>query len=109
MEARDRRIVEVGKENVNSKLFRKHKTSSKISSRTRRRSRVGLKKANFRTFITSLAALWMNFNDVIARTADGQASPLLMCAQTLRQITSMSLTVQMAMWVQAVLEHVATV
>lgn len=105
MEERDRKIVEVERKKMG---FQNFFASTRLPLKFPLVS-CRLKKANFRTFITSLAALWMNFNDVIARTSDGQASPLLMCAQALRQITSMSLTVQMAVWVQAVLEHVVTV
>jgi hypothetical protein len=67
----------------------------------------GERKANFRTFIASLAALWMNLDDVVARTADGQTPTELVRAQALRQVATVSLVVQSIVWMQAVLEHVA--
>jgi hypothetical protein len=80
------------------------KTSSEISSP---HTSPGCgEKANFRTFITSLAALWMNLDDVVARAADGQTPAELVRAQALRQIATVSLAVQAVVWVQAVLEIV---
>lgn len=65
------------------------------------------KKSNFRTFIASLTALWMNLDDVVARTADRQAPLLLVRANALRQITPVPLAVQSIVRMQTMLECVA--
>lgn len=104
--ARDRKIVEVEKkmgfQNFTFHFYQKdflekfplapNSTRVKTQARRRRR-RLRMEKHNFRTFITSLAALWMNFDDVVARAADGQPSALLMRSYAFRQIPPMSLAV----------------